>query len=77
MIDDYLKEFVSAKARRKLYALAALVQTIMGVVAGTVAGNDALAGTLAEWPLAVAVISSLGALITLLAKANVTEDDEA
>ena len=73
IIDKNLSEFASSEVRRKIYAAAALIQSVILAFSGALASNAALNGKLAEWPLLLVALSGLGIIISSLAKANVNE----
>lgn len=72
MIDTFLKDFLSAKVRRKVYSAAALIQMFTAIA--IMAFNDS--GLALEEPLLIAGLSFMSGVITMLAKANVSDSAE-
>ena len=72
MIDTFLKDFLSAKVRRKIYSAAAVIQMFTAIA--IMAFNDS--GLAIDEPLLIAGLSFLGGVVAMLAKANVNEDNK-
>ena len=77
MIDNYLKDFMSYDKRKKLYSACALVSLLFSTFSGALVANEAVQGTLATYPLVASVLSGLGAVVLMLARANATPDEPA
>lgn len=71
-LDTYLADFLSPSARRKVYSLSAL----LSIALTAFAGNEALSGAFDGLnPIFVGIFSGIAAIVSLLARANVNDDD--
>lgn len=74
MIDSYLREFFSAKTRRKIYALAGLVGLLLTALIPLL---GAILSETSWWTVLATVLAALASGMGYLAKANTNPDDAA
>lgn len=77
MIDEFLVDFLPYNVRKKLYSAFALINVLLVTVSASLTADGIIQEKLSAYPVTLMVIGAVGAIITLLAKANADPDDPA